>query len=200
MWPFLYFSCFSLFSMYFSLAGRLLWCCGGELLSAVAGRRWVDTELVCFSVLLRDIQSSSIPCTSEASWRYWWVRCIILGLDYSLVSLQSLLVPVGVALSQVGGALGGPMPGPDRPWKQASYAKLSHPANAKWVQYECSMILKMMIRTVMARTTVGEPVPLHSSQPQHQFGGYGGARFYWEHWLWRKVMWQYIISLINVLK
>ena len=51
--------------------------------------------------------------------------------DLSLSYLQSLLVPVGVALSQMGGALASPMPGPDRPWKQADYAKLSHPAGAK---------------------------------------------------------------------
>ena len=56
-----------------------------------------------------------------------WSRVI----SASLLSLQSLLVPVGVALSQMGGALGSPMPGPDRPWKQRDYAKLSHPANAK---------------------------------------------------------------------
>ena len=49
--------------------------------------------------------------------------------DLSLSYLQSLLVPVGVALSQMGGALASPAQ--DRPWKQADYAKLSLPADAK---------------------------------------------------------------------
>ena len=55
-------------------------------------------------------------------------------------------------------------PGPDRPQKQADYAALSHPANT---------------RTVMARTTLTDPVPLHQDQhskyaPAAQ-GYYGGG-------------------------
>ena len=53
-----------------------------------------------------------------------------------------MLAPVGVALSQMGGALGAM----DRHQKQADYAQLSHPANA---------------RTVMAKTMVDQPQPLN---------------------------------------
>ena len=59
------------------------------------------------------------------------------------------------------GVLGIPMPGPDRPQKQADYAALSHPANT---------------RTVMARTTVSEAVPLHKAGDTGRYPGayYGG--------------------------
>ena len=87
---------------------------------------------------------------------------------------QNVLAPVGVALSQMGGALGAM----DRPQKQADYARLSHPANA---------------RTVMAKTTVDQPQPLHPDSvggstggvhnvlARQQYGGglYGGAGRYY---------------------
>ena len=103
----------------------LLLCCGGgegELtlnwfVSLFSSHSDIQYCLELTSIM--KILVSSIDCRS---------------CDLSLSSLQSLLVPVGVALSQMGGALASPMPGPDRPWKQASYAKLSHPANAKWVE------------------------------------------------------------------
>ena len=77
-----------------------------------------------------------------------------------------------MALAQVGGVVGGPAPAMDRPQKQADYAALSHPANTK---------------TVMARTTVDDPVPLqrHQESPQYAHappsGFYGGghAGFYY---------------------
>ena len=53
-----------------------------------------------------------------------------------------MLAPVGVALCQMGGALGAM----DRHQKQADYTRLSHPANT---------------RTVMAKTMVDQPKPLH---------------------------------------
>ena len=68
------------------------------------------------------------------------------------------------------GVVGSPAPAMDRPQKQADYASLSHPANTK---------------TVYARTTVDDPVPLQRHQESIQYapssGFYGGghAGFYY---------------------
>ena len=75
------------------------------------------------------------------------------------MTLQSVLA--GAAIAGMTGVVAVPLPGPDRPQKQADYAALSHPANT---------------RTVMAKTTVTQPVPLHQDTNRYGGGAYYGGR------------------------
>ena len=68
-----------------------------------------------------------------------------------------LLGAVVLLWSQLASA--SPLPGPDRPRKQADYAALSHPANT---------------RTVAAPTTVEQPRPLRPAVSQPQYSAFSG--------------------------